>query len=64
MDGYQYAIEELALDGAVSLGRCSPSTVYRWAREINQRLEQEHYSWRVKAVPRDCSLIRVTEEPI
>lgn len=49
MDNYQFAIEELSLSGEVSLGKCSRSTVYRWARKINDRLTQGNYSWRVKA---------------
>lgn len=42
------AIQEIALSGGVGLGRCSTSTVYRWARTINAILEREKYDWRVK----------------
>lgn len=49
MDNYQFAIEELSLSGEISLGKCSRSTVYRWAKEINARLTQGNYFWRVKA---------------
>ena len=48
MDTYDWAIEELALSGTVGLGPCHPSTVYRWARTINKRLEAGKYDWRVK----------------
>ena len=43
MDQYQMAIQEIALSGGVGLGRCSTSTVYRWARTINAILEREKY---------------------
>lgn len=49
MDNYQFAIEELSLSGEISLGKCSRSTVYRWAEEINARLTRGNCSWRVKA---------------
>lgn len=49
MDIYQFAIEELSLSGEISLGKCSKSTVYRWAKEINARLSRGNYSYRVKA---------------
>lgn len=48
MDFIQTMIEELALSGAVSEYPCSRSTLYRHARQINERLEREHYDWRVK----------------
>ena len=41
MDKYQFAIEEIGLSGAVSLGKCSESTLRRWGRKINQRLAWE-----------------------
>lgn len=47
MDQYQFAIEEMALSGEVGLGECSKSTVYRWAREINNRLAFQKATWRV-----------------
>lgn len=43
------AIEELALSGGISLGRCSRSTVYRWTKAINEYLDYSKYDWRVKA---------------
>lgn len=58
-DEKRASIEELAMDGEVSLGRCSRSTLYRWAKEINERLEAQKYDWRVKAVPADNSLVAV-----
>lgn len=48
MDNYDFAIEELHLSGTVGLGRCSASTVYRWAHIINDRLKTQHIEWRVK----------------
>lgn len=50
MNGYRWAIEELAVgpENCISLGSCSKSTVYRWARECNEILEREKYDWRVK----------------
>ena len=43
------AVEEIGLDGGISLGRCSRSTVYRWVKAINEYLEWNKYDWRVKA---------------
>lgn len=48
MNGYLMAIEELALSGAIGLGRCHPSTQRRWVREINAILEHGKYPWRVR----------------
>ena len=49
MNQYRLAVEEMAIDGTgVSLGRCSRSTVYRWAKECNEILEQDKAGWRVK----------------
>lgn len=56
MDNITMAIEELYLSGAISLGKCSRSTVYRWTKEINWRLEFEKCDWRVKANYKDCSI--------
>ena len=50
IDNYDNAIAELSLSGEISLGRCSVSTLYRWRRIINERLEFEHADWRVAAV--------------
>lgn len=41
-------VEELALSGEVSLGRCSRSTAYRDVKRINEYLIQNRYDWRVK----------------
>lgn len=60
MDKYGWAIEELALSGEVSLGNSSISTVYRWAREINRRLDREKYDWRVKVNDKARSLYQVS----
>lgn len=49
-------VEELALDGSVSLGKCSVSTLYRWCRAINEYLERNHFDWRVKANRKDMSI--------
>ncbi len=56
IDNIAMTIEELALDGAVSLGRCSRSTLYRYRKEINRRLEAQHANWRVIAGVADRSL--------
>lgn len=58
-DNYTMAIQELALSGGISLGRVSRSTVYRWKREINDRLAAEKADWRVKANYKDNSLTAV-----
>lgn len=62
MDNYQFAIEELSLSGAVGLGQCSVSTVYRWASEINRRLTFGKYPWRVKADVKNRIIYRINEE--
>lgn len=62
MDNFDYAIAELSLSGTIGLGRCSESTVYRWAREINARLEAEKYDWRVKADAKNRSIYVASEE--
>lgn len=56
MDKYQFAIEEIGLSGAVSLGKCSESTLRRWGRKFNQRLAWEKCEWRVKTF-RDGNII-------
>ena len=56
---YHSAVEEIGMDGSVSLGECSASTYYRWARECNEILEREKADWRVKAVPKEKLLILV-----
>lgn len=59
MDTIQYMIEELSLSGAVGVGNCSKSTLYRYVRQINERLERERYDWRVKAKVKDMAIIVV-----
>lgn len=54
MDNIMIAIEELCLSGAISLGKCSKSTVYRWTKAINEQLEFGKYNWRVKANYKNC----------
>ena len=56
IDNYTMAIMELELSGTVSLGSCSKSTVYRWAKTINERLAYENCNWRVKADAKNRSL--------
>lgn len=60
MNDYGMAIEELALSGAISLGKCSVSTLYRWRNEINERLERERADWRVVA-EKDGRVIKIKE---
>lgn len=62
MNSYQYAVQELALSGAVGLGPCSKSTVYRWAREVNDILKTEKAEWRVKADVKNFALVAVPYE--
>ena len=51
------AVEEMYIDGTgVSLGRCSRSTVYRWAKNVNEILESDKVNWRVKPNYKDCCL--------
>ena len=59
MDTIQYMIEELCLSGAVGAGKCSKSTLYRYVRQINERLERERYDWRVEAKVEDMAIIVV-----
>lgn len=42
-------VDEIALDGAISIGSASRSTMYRWTKAINEYCERESYQWRVKA---------------
>ena len=55
------AVEEIDMDGGISLGRCSRSTVYRWTKAINEYLEYNKYDWRVKADYKNCH-INIMEE--
>lgn len=48
LDSYDWAIQELSLSGSIGLGPCHSSTLTRWARVINQRLEAQKANWRVK----------------
>ena len=59
MDTIQYMIEELCPSGAVGVGKCSKSTLYRYVRQINERLERERYDWRVEAKVKDMAIIVV-----
>lgn len=43
-------VEEIGIDGEISLGRCSRSTAYRNMRRINDYLADNRYDWRVKLV--------------
>jgi hypothetical protein len=54
-------VEEIGMDGGISLGRCSRSTVYRWTKAINEYLEAGKYDWRVKADYKNCH-INIMEE--
>ncbi len=56
VDNIAMTIEELGIDGAVSLGRCSRSTVYRYKNEINRRLAAQKFNWRVTADVKDRTL--------
>lgn len=40
----------------ISLGQCSKSTVYYWARKLNDYLEQNRAEWRVRPNVRDRTL--------
>ena len=59
MDTVQYMIEELSLSGIVGVGRCSKSTLYRYVRQINERLIAEKYDWRVKADAKNMAIVMV-----
>lgn len=61
MDNIVMAVEEIALSGGISLGRCSRSTVYRWTKAINEYLERSKCTWRVKADYKHC-YIDIDEE--
>ena len=50
------AVEEIGMDGGISLSRCSRSTVYRWTKAINEYLEYNQYDWRVKADYKNCHI--------
>lgn len=43
------AVEEIAISGTVSFGKCSRSTLYRYLRDINDYLTYNRFDWRVKA---------------
>lgn len=42
------AVEELALSGAISMGRCSRSTAYRNTKQVREYLESQHFPWDVR----------------
>ena len=56
------AVEEIGMDGGISLGRCSRSTVYRWTKAINEYLESNKYDWRVKADYKNFCIDIIKEE--
>lgn len=56
MNIYTAVIEELALDREVQLSVKSPSSVRRYIREINQRLEREQANWRCYGDPKTGTL--------
>ena len=42
-------VSEISLSGTgVSLSKCSPSTVSRYKKAVNEYLEHNHMNWRVK----------------
>lgn len=47
MDNLTCIIEELALSGSIYIPG-TPRTQKRWFKRINEKLEREHYDWRVK----------------
>lgn len=49
-------LEELAMDGSVSLSRCSVITLYKWYKAINVYLERDHFDWRVKSNRKDMTI--------
>lgn len=49
-------VEELSMDGSVSLGKCSVRTLYRWCKTINEYLERNHFDWRAKANRKDMTI--------
>ena len=44
------AVEELAMDGAINLGRCCKRTAQKDTARINQYLKENKYDWHVKLV--------------
>lgn len=50
------AVEELAISGGISLGKCSRNTVYRWTKAINKYLKVNKYEWSVKADYKNCCI--------
>lgn len=59
MNDIVLTVEEIGMDGSITLGRCSKSTLYRWRKTINEYLEKNHYDWRVKANAKDMSLTMI-----
>lgn len=55
-DNVVMIVEELAFDGVVSLGKCSKRTVQRWAKRVNEYLEQNNYDWRVRPNIKDNTI--------
>lgn len=59
MNDIVLAVEEIGMDGSVSLIGYSKSTLYRWCKAINEYLEKNHFDWRVKANAKDMSITMV-----
>ena len=53
-------VEEILFDKSIAVV-CSVSTMYRWAKEINEYLEHNKYDWRVKANIKEMSIDMVIE---
>ena len=56
---YQYdfraMVEELCMDGVISLGKCCRSTAYRTVKAVNAYLEREKADWQAKLVTEKAS---------
>lgn len=59
MDNIVLAVEKIGMDGSITLGRCSKSTLYRWCKAVNEYLEKNRFDWRVKANAKDMSLTMI-----
>ena len=51
--------EEIGMDGAVGMSGASKSTLYRWAKAMNEYLIYNKYEWRVKANYKKCLIEKV-----
>jgi len=43
-------IEEIGMDGSISLGKCCNKTLKNWVNDINNQLESQKYDWRVTSI--------------